>query len=107
MTLACTACSRSSCPKVCGNCHESVAARHGLEQLTLQHCSNSAAESAFLEVVEMSSAHILAVDDDPCMCEMISDYLAGYEIRVTALPSARQITDVMARETIDRTRARR
>jgi len=49
----------------------------------------------------MSSAHVLVVDDDPSMREMVSDYLADYEIRVTALESARRIAEVVARETID------
>jgi DNA-binding response OmpR family regulator len=49
----------------------------------------------------MSSAHVLVVDDDPSMREMVSDYLADYEIRVTTLESARRIAEVVARETID------
>ena len=47
------------------------------------------------------SAHILAVDDDPSVRKMISDYLADNELRVTALASGREIAEVMARETID------
>jgi two-component system, OmpR family, response regulator len=47
------------------------------------------------------SAHILAVDDDPSVRKMISDYLTDNELRVTALASGREIADVMARETID------
>jgi DNA-binding response OmpR family regulator len=47
------------------------------------------------------SAHILAVDDDPSVRKMISDYLTDNELRVTALASGREITEVMARETID------
>jgi DNA-binding response OmpR family regulator len=49
----------------------------------------------------MSSAHVLVVDDDPSMREMVSDYLAEYEMRVTALDNARRIAEVVARETID------
>ena len=49
----------------------------------------------------MSAPHILAVDDDPSVRQMICDYLSDNEIRVTALPGAREIPDVMARETID------
>jgi two-component system, OmpR family, response regulator len=47
------------------------------------------------------NAHILAVDDDPSVRKMISDYLTDNELRVTALASGREIADVMARETID------
>jgi two-component system, OmpR family, response regulator len=47
------------------------------------------------------SAHILAVDDDPSVRKMISDYLTDNELRVTALASGREIADIMARETID------
>jgi CheY-like chemotaxis protein len=49
----------------------------------------------------VSSAHILAVDDDPSVRQMISDYLGDNEMRVTALPSARQIPDLLARESVD------
>ena len=49
----------------------------------------------------MTSAHVLAVDDDPSVRQMIVDYLGDNEMRVTAVASARQIGDVMARDTID------
>jgi len=47
------------------------------------------------------TAHILAVDDDPSVRKMISDYLTDNELRVTALASGQDIRDTMARETID------
>ena len=47
------------------------------------------------------NAHILAVDDDPSVRKMISDYLADNELRVTVLASGREIAQVMTRETID------
>jgi two-component system OmpR family response regulator len=47
------------------------------------------------------SAHILAVDDDPSVLKMISDYLGDYDIRVTALASGRDVAETMARETVD------
>jgi DNA-binding response OmpR family regulator len=46
-------------------------------------------------------AHILAVDDDPSVRKMISDYLTDNDLRVTALAGGRQIAEVMARETVD------
>ena len=47
------------------------------------------------------AAHVLAIDDDPSMRQMIADYLGDNDIRVTALAGGRDIDDVMARETID------
>ncbi len=46
-------------------------------------------------------AHVLAVDDDPSVRQMIADYLGDNEVRVTTLASGREIADAMARETID------
>src|SRR5712664_1018233 len=47
------------------------------------------------------TAHVLAVDDDPSVRQMIADYLTDNELRVTALASGREIAEVMQRETID------
>src|SRR6266404_2232139 len=47
------------------------------------------------------TAHVLVVDDDPLVREMIVDYLSDNDIRVTALASGRDIADVLERETID------
>ena len=49
----------------------------------------------------MSTAHVLAVDDDPATLQMIADYLGENDMRVTALASGKQIAAVMARDTID------
>ena len=59
------------------------------------------AKSASLGAAQLSTAHIIAVDDDPTVRQMIVDYLGDNDIRVTALASGRQIADVMARDTID------
>jgi DNA-binding response OmpR family regulator len=48
-----------------------------------------------------TSVHVLAIDDDVSVRQMIADYLTDNEIRVTALASGREIADVMSRETID------
>lgn len=45
--------------------------------------------------------HILAVDDDPSVRQMIADYLTDNDLHVTTLASGREIADVMSRETID------
>jgi two-component system, OmpR family, response regulator len=53
---------------------------------------------------EMSSpapTHVLVVDDDPSIRQMVTDYLGDNEIRVTALASGREIAEVTAREMID------
>ena len=52
-------------------------------------------------MAQANSAHVLAVDDDPSVRQMITDYLADNDIRVTALTNGRQITEVMARDTVD------
>jgi DNA-binding NtrC family response regulator len=59
------------------------------------------ADSAFLGASQVSTAHILAIDDDPSVRQMIVDYLSDNEMRVSALASGKQIAEVMARETID------
>src|SRR3989442_210891 len=51
--------------------------------------------------VQAAAAHVLAVDDDPSVRQMIVDYLGDNEMRVTAVASGREIADVMSRETID------
>ena len=50
---------------------------------------------------QASTAHVLAVDDDPSVRQMITDYLGDNDIRVTALSCGQEIAQVMARETID------
>src|SRR6202166_1476942 len=45
--------------------------------------------------------HVLAIDDDPSVRQMIADYLGDNEIQVTTLASGQAIADVMARHTID------
>jgi DNA-binding response OmpR family regulator len=48
-----------------------------------------------------TAAHVLALDDDPSVRQMIADYLSDNQVRVTTLASGREIADVMAREMID------
>jgi two-component system, OmpR family, response regulator len=47
------------------------------------------------------TGHILAVDDDPSMRQMITDYLSDNELRVTAVASGRDLLAIFERETID------
>jgi len=47
------------------------------------------------------TAHVLVVDDDPSVRQMIADYLGDNEMTVTTLPSGREIDEIMKRESID------
>jgi two-component system OmpR family response regulator len=51
--------------------------------------------------VTSAPIHVLAIDDDPSVRQMIVDYLGDNDIKVTALPSGQTIAEVMARHTID------
>jgi two-component system OmpR family response regulator len=51
--------------------------------------------------VTQTPIHILAIDDDPSVRQMIADYLGDNEIQVTALANGQAIADVMERHTID------
>lgn len=46
-------------------------------------------------------AHVLVVDDDRDLCNLVSEYLGQNEIRVTAVASGRQMMEVIGREAID------
>jgi two-component system, OmpR family, response regulator len=48
-----------------------------------------------------SVMHVLSIDDDPSVRQMIVDYLGDNDIRVTSLDNGREIDDVLERETID------
>jgi DNA-binding response OmpR family regulator len=45
--------------------------------------------------------HIVALDDDPSVRAVISEYLSQNELRVTAVGSGRELAEVLARETAD------
>lgn len=45
--------------------------------------------------------HVLAVDDDPTIRQLVSDYLGGNELRVTTVASGSELTAVLERDTID------
>ena len=51
--------------------------------------------------VAATPIHVLAVDDDPSMRQLIADYLGDNDIQVTTLESGEAIADAMARQTID------
>lgn len=45
--------------------------------------------------------HVLAVDDDPSIRDLLADYLRDNELRVTAVATGAELTAVLARETVD------
>jgi DNA-binding response OmpR family regulator len=47
------------------------------------------------------SAHVVALDDDPAIRQLVADYLTQNEIKVSAVSSGRDLAAVMARETVD------
>src|SRR5437867_2814149 len=49
----------------------------------------------------VTPAHVLAIDDDPSVRQMIADYLTDNDIQVTVGGSGKEIAEVMARHTID------
>jgi len=54
-----------------------------------------------LDAATSASVHVLAVDDDSSVRQMIADYLGDNDIRVTALADGRGIAEALARDTID------
>lgn len=49
----------------------------------------------------LSDAHVLVVDDDPAIRELLTDYLSGNDMRVTAVASGREMRETFDREAID------
>src|SRR5271168_1533036 len=45
--------------------------------------------------------HVLVIDDDPSVRQMIADYLGDNDMRVSSLPGGQAIRDVMERNTVD------
>ena len=50
---------------------------------------------------EAGLPHVLAVDDDPTIRELIADYLGQNEMRVTAAADGREMNEVLEREVVD------
>ena len=46
-------------------------------------------------------AHVVAVDDDPDVLALISSYLSDHDLRVTTAVSEREMTEIMARDSVD------
>jgi len=45
--------------------------------------------------------HVLAIDDDPAMRELIADYLSEHDLRVTAVATGEEMSRVLAEQAID------
>jgi DNA-binding response OmpR family regulator len=48
-----------------------------------------------------AGAHVLAVDDDPLIRQMIVDYLGDYDFRATAVATGAEMAEVLSREPVD------
>ncbi|MDB5861997.1 MAG: DNA-binding response regulator [Ramlibacter sp.] len=51
--------------------------------------------------VPAQKPHILVLDDDPSMRQMIVDFLGDYDLRVTGVASGREMNAVLEREAVD------
>ena len=45
--------------------------------------------------------HVLALDDDPFIRQMIVDFLGDYDFRVTAVGTGAEMADILRREPVD------
>ncbi|MBC8023801.1 MAG: response regulator, partial [Burkholderiales bacterium] len=45
--------------------------------------------------------HVLAVDDDPLIRQMIADYLGKHDLRVTVVEDGRAMNEILAKEVVD------
>lgn len=51
--------------------------------------------------MDTTNSHVLVVDDDRDLCNLVSEYLGQNDIRVTAVSSGKQMLEVIGREAID------
>ena len=54
-----------------------------------------------MEGAALLTPHVLALDDDPSIRQLLCDYLRDNELRVSAVANGREFEAVLARETID------
>ncbi len=54
-----------------------------------------------MQIAPQLTPHVLALDDDPSIRQLVCDYLGENDLRVTAVASGRELDAVLARETID------
>src|ERR1700694_448374 len=53
------------------------------------------------QVSPLASPHVLVVDDDPAIRELISDYLGQHELRISAVADGRAMQTLLAAEVVD------
>ena len=51
--------------------------------------------------MDTTNSHVLVVDDDPDVCNRLSEYLSQHDFRVTAVNNGKQMLEVIGREAID------
>jgi two-component system, OmpR family, response regulator len=49
----------------------------------------------------LAGVHILAIDDDPAMRNLVADYLSGNDLRVTAVATGAEMAQALAQHAID------
>ena len=50
---------------------------------------------------QLPGAHILAIDDDPAMRELVAGYLAQNDLQVTAVATGAEMAQALAERVID------
>jgi DNA-binding response OmpR family regulator len=53
------------------------------------------------QVPPLAAPHVLVVDDDPAIRELISDYLGQHELRISAVADGRAMQTLLAAEVVD------
>lgn len=51
--------------------------------------------------MDAASSHVLVLDEDPAVCDLVSDYLGQNDFRVTAVSTIRQVLEMINSEVID------
>lgn len=54
-----------------------------------------------MDAVSTHQPHVVAVDDDPGVRDLVATYLGGNDLRVTAVETGRDLDGVLAREVVD------
>jgi len=54
-----------------------------------------------LSIGPTAPAHVMAVDDDPHVLDLISNYLEDHDFRVSTAAGEREMSELMAREAVD------
>src|SRR5882762_5599144 len=65
------------------------------------HMKASAIDSSPSGPAVLATAHILAIDDDPAMRELVANYLSGNDLRVTAVATGAEMAQALAEHAID------